>query len=132
VRLKRRAEFLAVRGGRRWSGPAFLIEAKARRAASGDVVSDPEARFGFTITKKLGGAVARNRIRRRLGHALREARLAITPLALDYVVVARAPALDRNYADLVADFRRALEDLKKAPTRPPPRKERQTSGPTPT
>lgn len=129
VRLKHRSEFLAVRGGRRWSGPAFLIEAKARRVPAG-VPDHSGARFGFTITKKLGGAVARNRIRRRLGHALREARLTVTPEPVDHVVVARSPALDRPYQDLVADFRRALEELTKPVTRqhqkPAPRHQSRT------
>ncbi|HRK19067.1 MAG TPA: ribonuclease P protein component [Hyphomicrobiaceae bacterium] len=118
VRLKHRSEFLAVRGGRRWSGPAFLIEAKANRHAVTEAGHVPHARFGFTITKKLGGAVARNRIRRRLAHALRQARLNVAPQPLDHVIVARAPALDRPYSELVNDFQRALAALAKP--EPPP------------
>ena len=119
-RLKKRAEFLAVRGGRRWSGPAFLMEGKApRNQPDQPVETPPHARFGFTITKKLGGAVARNRIRRRLSHALREAIRIEKPAPYDYVVVARLPALDRTYTALVTDFVSALAALKKSgPTAP--------------
>lgn len=128
VRLKHRSEFLAVRGGRRWSGPAFLIEARANRQPPAEPGYEPQARFGFTITKKLGGAVARNRIRRRLGHALRQARLTVAPQPVDYVIVARAPALNRPYADLVNDFQRALATLAKS--EPPPGSSRDRRGQT--
>lgn len=157
-RLKKRREFLHVRGGIRWSGPAFLLEAKATgavainglrsagakqpfiRGASSVIDLDQNARFGFTVTSKLGSSVVRNRIRRRLSHALRAARLAVPAVALDYVVVARPAALDRRFDDLVADFRAALcavrsrtdgcdqKSAKRAANRPPksPDKARRT------
>ena len=61
--LKKRSDFLWVRGGRRWSAAAFVLEARTRQN-----VADAEcpARFGFTVSKKVGGAVVRNRVRRRL------------------------------------------------------------------
>ena len=65
-------------------------------------------RLGLTVTKKLGGAVVRNRIRRRLRAAAR----AVFPLhgaqGTDYVLVARKAAYDRNYGDLLDDMKRAL------------------------
>ena len=132
VRLKHRSEFLAVRGGRRWSGPAFLIEARANRQPPSEPGHEPQPRFGFTITKKLGGAVARNRIRRRLGHALRQARLNVAPKPLDYVVVARTPALDRPYINLVNDFQQALEALAKSEQPPGSSRDRRGKARTPT
>ena len=69
ITLKRPAEFKRVRGGKRVAGPWFVIEAKARPAhAAGDTAAATAAtaRVGLTITKKLGGAVIRNRLRRRL------------------------------------------------------------------
>ena len=105
--MRRRAEFLRLRGGTRWSGPSFLFEGKPR--GSGEPLSGP--RFGFTITKKIGEAHERNRMRRRLSHALR---LIETPAALagwDFVIVARRPALDAPFDDLVRDFKSALARL---------------------
>jgi ribonuclease P protein component len=66
------------------------------------------ARFGFTITKKIGNAVTRNRIRRRLkaAFAARAGEYGKSPC--DYVVVARHAALDRPYALLLDDVARAL------------------------
>ncbi len=64
-------------------------------------------RFGFTITKKIGNAVTRNRIRRRLRAALLELTSDADRLT-DYVVVARTPAADQDCGSLVADLKRAL------------------------
>lgn len=105
--LKSRSEFLAVRGGTRASVPVCLLEARMRKPGAVCIVG---ARFGFTITKKLGNAVTRNRIRRRL-------KAAFTTLVdnqhamegFDYVVVARSAAFERPFADLLNDLRRALD-----------------------
>ncbi len=118
--LKARAEFLAVRGGRRASTPAFLIEMRERPAAAAPApkrVSGP--RFGFTITKKLGNAVTRNRIRRRLKAAFaagrNECREQHATAACDYVIVARHAALDRPFTLLLEDVARSLSTLHCSP-----------------
>lgn len=67
-----------------------------------------EARFGFTITKKIGNAVTRNRIRRRLKAAFAARAGQYSQVPCDYVVVARHAALDRPYALLLEDVARAL------------------------
>jgi len=127
--LKRRAEFLRIRGGRRWSGPAFVIEMQARsgsdrpmgaemgaqNARQGQGAEDrpqPSSagppRFGFTATKKLGNAVTRNLIRRRLKEAVRLIAPDRARPGCDYVLIARGPAATRSFAaleqDLVAAF----------------------------
>src|SRR5262245_13646520 len=69
---KVRAEFLRVRKGARWAGPAFVLEAKERNCDPGDrAAARQEPRFGFTVTRQIGKAVERNRIRRRLKAAVR-------------------------------------------------------------
>lgn len=114
--LKARAEFLAVRGGRRSSTPAFLIEMRERSITPkhGD-----GPRFGFTVTKKLGNAVTRNRIRRRLKAAF-AAGASEAQASCDYVIVARRTALDRPYALLLEDVTRALAALHRSNKRAPP------------
>lgn len=109
VTLKRRSEFLRVRGGARWSGPAFVLEGKAREGESGDAGDAP--RFGFTVTKALGSAVVRNRIRRRLREQLRQHADRLARPRFDYVVVARVAALDRRAESLVRDFETAFRRL---------------------
>jgi ribonuclease P protein component len=111
VTLKKRSEFLAVRGGARWSGAAFVLEAKPRKA---DIYSGKGARFGFTVTKKLGNAVLRNRIRRRLKNALCTLDTISTEPDCDYVVIARTAASERNFEDLKGDFQTALAQVRKS------------------
>jgi len=108
ITLKARSEFLAVRGGSRASFPAFLIETRPRAEKPGaEGVSGP--RFGFTITKKLGNAVTRNRIRRRLKAAIGQLPAGCMSPAHDYVVVARQAAVDIPFAALQKDLERALQ-----------------------
>jgi ribonuclease P protein component len=101
--LRRRAEFLRVRGGARWATPAFVLEAKQRGGEA------EGARFGFTVSKQVGGAVERNRIRRRLKAAVRDVLADRARPDFDYVLIARRPALDTAFASLVADLVHALE-----------------------
>ncbi len=108
--IKARRDFLAIRGGVKASSSAFLLEAKPRPAgASGDQRHIQAARFGFTVTKKLGNAVRRNRIRRRLKAAVAALAKTHAVAGFDYVIVARNAAFDRPYADLVADLATALQ-----------------------
>lgn len=71
-----------------------------------------EARIGFTVTKKLGGAVVRNRIRRRLKAAAVEAFPDHASAGVDYVIIARKASYNRNYAALLDDMKRALLRLR--------------------
>jgi ribonuclease P protein component len=110
--LKRRSEFLRLRGGRRWSSTAFVIEMRAREGASEPAANAPTpARFGFTATKKLGNAVTRNRIRRRLKEAVRSVAPGRAKDGCDYVVIARESAASQPFAVLESDLIAALGRL---------------------
>lgn len=105
-RLKTRAEFLHVKGGTRYAVPSLVLEARARANA---INIDPAvARFGFTATKTLGGAVVRNRARRRLKEAVRMTAPSHAKGGYDYVLIARAGTLQRRFAELIKDLERAL------------------------
>jgi len=106
--LKKRAEFLRVRSGQRWSTPAFVLEARARADAA---PSEAEARFGFTVSKKIGGAVVRNRVRRRLRALVAALEPARVRPGYDYVLIARPGAIARTYRDLQADLEQALKGV---------------------
>jgi ribonuclease P protein component len=74
-----------------------------------DTGESPElARFGFTATKSLGGAVLRNRARRRLKEAVRLAGPRHAVDGYDYVLIARAGTVQRRFTELVKDLERAL------------------------
>ncbi len=104
-RLKRRPEFLAVAGsGLKAAAPGLVLQARPRDQGC-------DIRVGFTATRRVGGAVQRNRAKRRL----RAAAAAVLPGAAapgcDYVLIARRATLDRPYAALVQDLTGALKRL---------------------
>lgn len=98
-----------MRNGRKAGSPSFLLACgESRGAGSG-------ARVGFTVTKKIGGAVVRNRIRRRLKAASREIFPRYAQPGFDYVLIARAAAAERRYDLLLDDMKRALLRLRETP-----------------
>lgn len=114
--LKKRAEFLRLRGGSRWATAAFVLETKPRAppaAAPGtpakEAQTSGEARFGFTITKAIGNAVTRNLIRRRLKSAIAEVAPVVAKNTHDYVLIARAAASKRPFEDLKKDLEQAFQ-----------------------
>jgi len=97
--LRKRADFLRVRAaGRRWAAPGLVLQMRRRDDAS-------PVRVGYTVSKKVGNAVARNRVRRRLRAAVFEA-LERRP-GRDYVVIGRRAALTRRWQALVDDLKTA-------------------------
>lgn len=100
--LKKRADYLALRQGARAQAASFLMTRRRRNDESALV------RVGLTVTKKLGGAVRRNRIRRRLREAVKEIFPHFAEPGCDYVLIARGPAFDRAWGDLLDDVKRAL------------------------
>ena len=109
-RLKRRPEFLRVAGARRkWVAAGLILQAD-RRIPPGEGPSDG-LRVGFTVSRKVGNAVARNRARRRLRAA---AALVLPRRAApghDYVIVGRAATLTRTFPGLVEDLEAGLRRL---------------------
>jgi ribonuclease P protein component len=115
--LKTRAEFQRVQKGRKWVAPGFILQGLARpfEEANGP-------RFGFAVSsksvakessagKRRGKAVDRNRARRRLKEAVRLTFVAHAEAGFDYVIIGRASALTRNFADLLADMRLAFHKV---------------------
>jgi len=92
-----------------------VLQALRRRVeeaaeGSGDgAASAPALRLGFTVTRKVGGAVVRNRARRRLRAAAETVLKEAMPAGWDLVVIARAETPTRPFALLCQDLRRALD-----------------------
>ncbi len=100
-RLKRRSDFRAVASGARASGKAFVLQALCR-AEHGAV------RVGFTVSRQVGDAVERNRVRRRLREIVRLSDTGRLRAGHDYVVVGRRAALAVPFGEMVQDFDAAL------------------------
>lgn len=100
-RLKKRREFLrAASRGKRAARPGLVLQALA--------IPEPSLRLGFTVTKKIGNAVIRNRARRRLKEA---ARLTLPGMGLsgwDLVLIGRDATAERPFTMLIEDLRAAL------------------------
>jgi ribonuclease P protein component len=108
VTLKARQDFKAAQAGRRFSTAAFTMQRSPLPLAEG---REPPLRFGFTVTKKLGNAVIRNRIRRRLREAVRRAGPGLGHQPMDLVLIARPAALSIGFATLVEEIARAVAAL---------------------
>jgi len=115
--LKKRAEYLRVRKGARCATPAFVLEAKARANEDRALPTADEPRFGFTVTKQVGKAVERNRIRRRLKAAIKDTAPDHARREFDYVLIARRPALTSAFAALVGELAKAFARVHRAPAR---------------
>ena len=112
-RLTKRAEFQRVSRGGRVSVETFTLQSRRRDEAE---LSAASARIGLTVTKKVGGAVERNRIRRRLKEALRAASPLEAARDHDYVLMARREALGRRFVALVNDVRDAFRAARRRET----------------
>ncbi|EUC00425.1 Ribonuclease P protein component [Rhizobium sp. CF080] len=102
-RLKSRPQFLAVRGGESRRGRNFLLEVLDRNQP------DEAPRVGFTVTKKHGNAVERNRMRRRLREVVRQSAGFAMKNGHDYVIVARREVLTAPFADMTAQLIERIE-----------------------
>src|ERR1051325_1656420 len=97
-RLRKRADFLGAAAGPPAPAAAFVLQTRAR-ADTGP------PRVGFTVSKKVGNAVERNRVRRRLREIVRLSDAARFQPGNDYVLVGRRAALKAPFARLSEDFR---------------------------
>jgi ribonuclease P protein component len=105
--ITKRADFLAANRGRRFATPGFVLLVHPRRS------EDPTIRLGITITKKVGNAVVRNRMRRRFRALAREMLTEKGLAGADHVLIGRSDGIERDFKILRADMARALERLAK-------------------
>jgi ribonuclease P protein component len=111
ARLKKRADFVAAAKGRRQHQRCFSLQMRARQTDAARAEGTETPRFGFTVTKKVGNSVVRNRIRRRLREAVRLMDPALAQPSHDYVLVARIEALAAPFQDLREELLRALKKI---------------------
>jgi ribonuclease P protein component len=103
-RLRQRADYLAAATGAKAPAAGFVLQARSRE-------DEGPARVGFTVTKKVGNAVERNRVRRRLRELVRLNADGHVRTGHDYVMVGRRGALTIPFARMIEDFATALGRL---------------------
>ena len=104
--LKKRRDYLRVRGAaRHWAAPGLVLQAASTPAT--ETQSDL-VRVGYTASRRIGNAVARNRAKRRLRAAVAHVMPTSAQCGCDYVVIARAATLTRPFDALMGDLAAAL------------------------
>ena len=128
-RLKTRPQFLRVAAAKRkWATPGLVLQAARRQhgdhRAAPDLLekpaeprAEPNVRVGFTVTRRIGNAVIRNRAKRRLKAVAEEVFPRLGRSGTDYVVIGRAGTIARPYGALVRDLEQAIVKLDRPPHR---------------
>jgi ribonuclease P protein component len=108
-RLTKRRDFVAAALGRRFHTERMTLQGRQRA----DDGATEGLRVGITVTKRVGHATERNRIKRRLRAALRDVCADKACIAADVVVVARRPAISADYRLLLEELARAVDVVTK-------------------
>lgn len=103
--IKKRSDFLAANRGKRYATPGFVLLVKDRQD------EQPDIRLGITITKKVGNAVVRNRMRRRFRALAQEMLAEKGKPGADHILIGRDGGIERDFGALRADMAKALEKL---------------------
>lgn len=107
-RLRIRPEFLAAAKGEKKPMPGLVLQARVN-------TNHNHIRYGLTASKKVGNAVARNRVRRRLRVAAEQILPHSGRSGFDYVLIGRQATLARSFRDLLKDLESALKRIHDAP-----------------
>jgi ribonuclease P protein component len=100
--MTRRADYLAANKGQRVPMPGFVLLVRDRKDG------DPALRLGITITKKVGGAVIRNRMKRRFREIARALLPELGIAGADHVLIGRGGGIERDFDALKAELQKAL------------------------
>ena len=98
--MRKRADFLAANRGLRIARPGFVLLAQPNGL--------DQMRFGITVTKKIGNAVVRNRMKRRFRELLRELLPSVGLPAHDHVLIGRDGGAERDFAKMREELAMAL------------------------
>jgi ribonuclease P protein component len=108
-RLRQRADFLAAATGTKAPTQTFVLQMLPRR-------ENGPVRVGFTVTKKVGNSVERNRIRRRLREVVKLSPPSHMKAGHDYVLIGRRAALATPFERIKEEFDRALRRVHAGPS----------------
>ncbi|MBT3550250.1 MAG: ribonuclease P protein component [Rhodospirillaceae bacterium] len=112
VHLKKRGEFLRVASARRkFVTPSLILQARPHDES--DAEDTAPIRVGFTVSRRVGNAVVRNRVRRRLRAAAEEIMPGFADANSDFVIIGRRSALGQEYTGLTGHLKSALAKYEK-------------------
>lgn len=103
--IKKRPDFLAANRGKRYATPGFVLLVKDRQDENAEI------RLGITITKKVGNAVIRNRMRRRFRALAQEILADKGKAGADHIFIGRDSGIERDFGALRSDMVKALGKL---------------------
>jgi len=119
--LKKRTDFLRARSGKKWRTGTLTLQAYShnhirKKSPPSDGIEDRVEnrnlpRFGFTVTKRVGSSVVRNRVKRRIKEAVRLRGINYCRAGFDYVVIARRHALICPFKEIQKDLQTALKRI---------------------
>jgi|TARA_R110002124_G_scaffold85873_2_gene222398 ribonuclease P protein component len=109
--IRKRADFLAANRGKRFVTANFVLLAHKRRDTH--PIPEQTIRFGITVTKKIGNAVARNRMKRRFRALLAQALPGHGITGVDHIMIGRKADTEADFATMKADLEKGLNHLAK-------------------
>ena len=111
-KLRNRPQFLKVAAkGRKWVTPGFILQVRSHNYEERKIATHENIRIGYSVSKKVGGAVVRNRVKRRLRALVVKVISSYARVNKDYVLIGRKNAFDRPFDFMVSDMNWALRKL---------------------
>ena len=111
-KLRNRRQFLKVAAkGRKWVTPGFILQVHSHNFEEREIAPHENIRIGYSVSKKVGGAVVRNRVKRRLRALVAKVISSYARANRDYVLIGRKNAFDRPFDFMVSDMNWALRKL---------------------
>lgn len=109
--IKRRQDFKRAATGEKAVTSTLVLQARQRADDLQSNVDDDLARIGITVSKKVGNAVVRNRVKRRLREAIRQLPTGTLLTSRDYVIIGRSTAYRADFTTLLFDLTAALKKV---------------------